>query len=243
MLTDEHLQGIMPALPAPRRAEFLPFLQAAIVEFAIDLPARAAAFLAQLAHESGQLRFMEEIWGPTEAQRRYEPPSGLATKLGNTQTGDGKRFKGRGPIQITGRANYRRYGDLLGVDLMTSPAQAATPNLAFRIAGLFWTKNGLNELADEATAEAFRTITKRINGGLNGLADRERFYAVARNVLGVPAAPVTRGRARGRAVPAARPEAVFERGYEAIRASRRRKRVRPAKRTRRKPTRSSRPSK
>jgi putative chitinase len=237
MLTDEQLQGIMPALPATRRVAFLPFVQAAIAEFAIDLPARAAAFLAQLAHESGQLRFMEEIWGPTEAQRRYEPPSTLATRLGNTQTGDGKRFKGRGPIQITGRDNYRRYGDLLGVDLVASPTQASQPNLAFRIAGLFWMKNGLNELADEVTAEAFRTITRRINGGLNGLADRERLYAVARTVLGVAATSVTRAGTRGRTVPAsppAPPEVTFARGHEAIRASRGRKRARTARKTARK---------
>ena len=78
-----------------------------MTEFAIESPARMAAFIAQLAHESGQFRFMEEIWGPTPAQQRYEPPSSLATDLGNTDAGDGKRFKGRGPIQITGRANYR----------------------------------------------------------------------------------------------------------------------------------------
>ncbi|HEY7473937.1 MAG TPA: glycoside hydrolase family 19 protein [Vicinamibacterales bacterium] len=217
MLTDEHLRGIMPALRAPRRTDFLPFLQAALAEFAIDPPPRAAAFLAQLAHESGQLRFMEEIWGPTPAQKRYEPPSDLAAKLGNTETGDGKRFKGRGPIQITGRANYRRYGDLLGVDLLTTPADAARPPLAFRIAGLFWMKNGLNELADLVTAEAFRAITRRINGGLNGLADRERFYAVARNVLGVVAPAAPRPGTRRGAVPLPPSVPVFERGYEAIR--------------------------
>jgi predicted chitinase len=195
-------------------------LQAALVEFAIDRAARTAAFLAQLAHESGQLRFMEEIWGPTDAQKRYEPPTTLATKLGNTQPGDGKRFKGRGPIQITGRANYDRYGGLLKIDLIADPPKAAAPDVAFRIAGLYWMRNGLNELADLASAEAFREITKRINGGLNGLKDRERFYATARTVLGVPA-PVAGAGAEG--LPGARGE-VFERGHEAIRADARRRR-------------------
>ncbi len=114
MLTSDELRSIMPGLPAAKSAAFLPPLDAAMTEFAIDAPARAAAFLAQLAHESGQLRFMEEIWGPTAQQLRYEPASSLATSLGNTQAGDGKRFKGRGPIQITGRANYQRFGNSAG---------------------------------------------------------------------------------------------------------------------------------
>ena len=194
MLTAEQVQSIMPGLSAKRNGEFLPFLQAAMTEFAIEAPARAAAFLAQLAHESGQFRFMEEIWGPTAAQRRYEPPSSLATTLGNTEAGDGKRFKGRGPIQITGRANYRRFGDLLGVDMVSDPARAGVPDLAFRIASLFWSKKGLNELADRATADAFREITRRINGGFNGLEDRKKFYAVACTVLGVSEVPAERGR-------------------------------------------------
>ncbi len=211
MLTADRLQSIMPGIPAARREAFLPFLRAAMTEFAIEAPARAAAFLAQLAHESGQFRFMEEIWGPTAAQRRYEPVSTLAANLGNIEAGDGRRFKGRGPIQITGRANYRRFGDLLGADLVSQPANAARPELAFRIAGLFWSKKGLNELADRATPEAFREITRRINGGFNGLEDRLKFYVVARAVLGVA------DRGGERDMPGMPDEPMFERGVEAIR--------------------------
>jgi predicted chitinase len=229
-MRDDQLRAIMPRLPAAKRATYLPFFQSAMTEFEIDRPAREAAFVAQLAHESGELRFMEEIWGPTAAQRRYEPPSTLATKLGNTETGDGKRFKGRGPIQITGRANYKRFGDLLGLDLVADPSRAAVPEVAFRVAGLYWSRKGLNELADLATSESFREITRRINGGSNGLADRERFYALARTVLGV-APELRRGRrTRGRRPPMELPpEPLFERGYEAIRGGRRRKR--PVRRT------------
>jgi predicted chitinase len=222
MLTAEQLKSIMPRLSDKRNGELLPFLTAAMTEFAIDTPARAAAFLAQLAHESGQFRFMEEIWGPTDAQRRYEPVTKLSAALGNTDAGDGKRFKGRGPIQLTGRANYQRFGNLLAVDLVADPPQAANPDVAFRVAGLFWSKNGLNELADVATADAFTTITKRINGGTNGLADRQAFYAVARRVLGVVDAPVSRGGTRG-APPIPADEPAFERGAEVIRALRRRR--------------------
>jgi putative chitinase len=217
MPTDDQLQTIMPTLPAAKRAALLPFLQQAIGEFAIGAPPREAAFLAQLAHESGQFRFMEELWGPTDAQRRYEPVSTLATRLGNTEAGDGRRFKGRGPIQLTGRANYQRFGTTLGVDLLADPARAASPDVAFRIAGLFWQRNGLNELADLATADAFVRITKRINGGTNGLADRERFYAVARQVLGVADAvmPAKAAAAPGPAG-ASRGLSTFDRGFEAI---------------------------
>lgn len=223
MLTGQQLQSIMPSIPPPRREALLPFLRAAMAEFAIETPARVAAFVAQLAHESGQFLFMEEIWGPTQAQRRYEPVSTLAATLGNTESGDGKRFKGRGPIQITGRANYRRFGDLLGLDLVSDPARAAHPELAFRIAGLFWSKKGLSELADRATDEAFREITRRINGGFNGLDDRRKFYAVARTVLGVVDEPITRGTARTR--PEAGDEPAFDRGAEAIRRHARRRDV------------------
>jgi predicted chitinase len=222
VLTAEQLQVIMPDLEAVKRDRLFPFLTAAITEFAIAPAGRTAAFLAQLAHESGQLQFMEEIWGPTLAQRRYEPPGRLAADLGNIEPGDGRRFKGRGPIQITGRANYQRYGELLGIDLLADPARAALPNMAFRIAGLFWSRNGLNELADEGTADAFRKITKRINGGLNGLAERQRFYSVARTVLGLTKRAMTR---RRRAVPFSPRELrpAFERGREAIRADARRR--------------------
>src|SRR5215467_14480028 len=102
--------------------------------------------------------------------------------LGNTQPGDGKRYKGRGPIQLTGRANYRRAGKALGLDLEKDPAKAADPAVGFRVAGWFWKTHGLNELADKGD---FREITRRINGGYNGLASRQAFYKKAKEVLGV----------------------------------------------------------
>ncbi|MEO8296695.1 MAG: glycoside hydrolase family 19 protein [Burkholderiales bacterium] len=180
MITDAQLQRVMPQLPAAKRALYLPHLNQALQAYAVNTLLRTAAFVAQLAHESAEFRFMEELWGPTPAQLRYEPPADLAERLGNSQPGDGKRFKGRGPIQITGRYNYRKYGELLGVDLEAQPEATAKPELAFSIAGLFWVSNGLNELAD---AEQFITITKRINGGTNGLAERRAYYEHAKAVL------------------------------------------------------------
>lgn len=172
MVTDDELRQIMPNCPSARRAEYLPYIQQAMEEFAITSYLREAAFLAQLAHESGELRYMEEIASGAAYEGRKD--------LGNTQPGDGKRFKGRGPIQLTGRANYKRYGDLLGLDLINNPTIAATPQVGFRIAGQFWKLNGLNELADQ---QKFETITRRINGGLNGQPDRVKYYQRAKNVL------------------------------------------------------------
>ncbi len=195
MITDIQLQHVMPHLAPATRRLYLPPLNAAMSVNAIDVPLRVAAFVAQLAHESGELRWMEEVWGPTPAQKRYEPPGDLAARLGNTQVGDGERFKGRGPIQITGRFNYAKFGGLLGLDLVGNPAHAAAPEVAFATAGLFWRANGLNELAD---GRQFVAITRRINGGTNGLADRQRYYERAKAVLGTDAAaargePLVRG--------------------------------------------------
>lgn len=215
MITDTQLKKIMPNLGAQKLALYLPHLNAAMQAHGVDNMLRTAAFVAQLAHESGEFRFMEEIWGPTDAQRRYEPPSDLAKKLGNTEAGDGKRFKGRGPIQITGRFNYKKYGDLLGMDLCAQPELAAQPEVAFATAGLFWRANGLNELAD---AQDFLRITKRINGGTNGLADREKYYARAKEVLAENfiAGDFSGPRSRSRKPAPALTLAKLDRGHEAI---------------------------
>jgi putative chitinase len=181
MLTENDLQQIMPRLQQAKRQLYMPFINKVMQIYEIDTPLRASAFLAQIAHESAELKYMEEIWGPTAQQKKYEPPSDLAKRLGNTQPGDGFRYRGRGPIQITGRANYKKYGDLLGVDLEENPDLASTPQYAFSTAGVFWRLNGLNELAD---VQDFIAITKRINGGLNGLAERQKYYEIAKNVLG-----------------------------------------------------------
>ena|SRR5258708_2030293 len=172
MVTDSELGQIMPNCPAAKRAAYLPFIQQAMEEFDITAYLREAAFLAQLAHESAELRYMEEIASGAAYEGRKD--------LGNTQPGDGKRYKGRGPIQLTGRANYQKYGAQLGLDLINDPTIAATPEIGFRIAGLYWQSNGLNQLADQ---KQFETITRRINGGLNGQADRVMYYQRALKVL------------------------------------------------------------
>lgn len=123
--------------------------------------ARREMFLAQLGHESAGLKYMEEIASGEAYEGRRD--------LGNLHIGDGKRFKGRGPIQLTGRANYRRFGKLLDLDLEGDPKVAAEPGVGFRVAVMYWTDHGLNALAD---ANDYRQITRRINGGYNGWDDR-----------------------------------------------------------------------
>ena len=172
MITDDELSQIMPNCAAAKRADYLPFIQQAMQEYKITSYWREAAFLAQLAHESAELRYMEEIASGAAYEGRKD--------LGNAQSGDGKRYKGRGPIQLTGRANYQKFGDMLGLDLINQPEMAATKEVGFRIAGLFWSSKGLNELADQ---QQFKQITKVINGGYNGLDDRIKYYERAKKVL------------------------------------------------------------
>ncbi len=141
-------------------------------KYDITTPLRRAAFLAQLAHESGELKYMEEIASGEAYEGRKD--------LGNTEPGDGKRDKGRGPIQLTGRSNYRKAGEALGLDLEGKPEQVATPDVGCQVAGWFWHTRKLNDLADK---KDFTTITRRVNGGLNGQAARERYYRMALEVL------------------------------------------------------------
>lgn len=181
MVTVDILLQIMPNLKRSVGEGYFPFLAQAMAEFEINSPLREAAFLAQIAHESGEFRYLEEIWGPTPAQRNYELPSRKARELGNVELGDGKRYKGRGPIQITGRGNYKLFGQMLNLDLVNEPGRAADPEVTFRIAGAFWKVRGLNELADR---QEFERITRRINGGLIGIKERRRFYERARALCG-----------------------------------------------------------
>ena len=155
---------------------YVPVLNTAMNRYQIVGAKRVAAFIAQIGHESGQLKYVKEIWGPTAAQTRYE---GRAD-LGNTQPGDGSKYRGRGLIQITGRANYKACGEALGLDLINQPELLEKPQHACMSAAWFWATKGLSTLADEGK---FETITRRINGGLNGLADRQMLYARALKVL------------------------------------------------------------
>ncbi len=171
-VTVQQLQAIMPDLSTSRAQQVLPYLNQAMLQGGINTPLRQAAFLAQLATESGQFRWFEELASGAAYEGRAD--------LGNTQPGDGVRFKGRGPIQLTGRSNYRAAGQALGIDLEGNPTRAADLDVGFRTAVWFWNSRTLNSYADVGN---FDMITKRVNGGFNGKASRDAYYARAKSVL------------------------------------------------------------
>ena len=195
----EQIQEIAPSCSsgwAVRLADEMP-------RWHISTPQRQAMFLAQCAHESaGFTRFEENLNYSAEALQRTWPsrfpsfaaaaevarqPERIANRVyadrlgnGNEASGDGWRFRGRGAIQITGRSNYRRAGLSLGFPLEANPAEAALPAQGARVACWYWFFHGLNDLADDGD---FEGITRRINGDLIGIFDREKWLAKAREVI------------------------------------------------------------
>lgn len=173
MVTLDQLKKIV-LYAGPRAAVYCGPLNEAMDEFGIDEPARQAAFLAQIAHESGSLRYVKELATGDAYEGRKD--------LGNTQPGDGRRFKGRGLIQITGRENYRACSRALYGDerLLVQPALLEDVVPACRSAAWFWWSRGLNTLADIG---GFRAITRAVNGGFNGYEDRLAYFDRAKAVL------------------------------------------------------------
>lgn len=178
MLSAAELLQIMPQCRLANAQAFALPLSYAMIEFDITTINRTRFFLAQVAHESQQLLYTCEVWGPTYAQMRYE----TRKDLGNCNEGDGKRFCGRGLIQITGRCNYQRCSHALFGDdrLFDAPELLEEPEFAARSAAWFWREHGLNELADDGD---FARITFRINGSTRTLEQREVFLLRADNVI------------------------------------------------------------
>lgn len=140
----------------------------------ITTPRRICHFLAQAAHETDGFRTLEEYGGPAYFIR-YEG----RRDLGNIQAGDGIRYHGRGIFQLTGRANYRRLGQLLGIDLEAEPERAKAPETSLRVAFAYWSERAINAAAD---ADDVERVTKLINGGRNGLAERKRYLEKAKEI-------------------------------------------------------------
>lgn len=143
----------------------------------INTPLRGAHFICQGSHETAEFTTLNEFGGPSYF-KRYDGRK----DLGNVQPGDGNRYHGRGIFQLTGRANYRKYGALLNIDLEGQPELAAQPDISLKIALQYWNDHNLSKYAD---ADDIETITRRINGGLNGFADREANLERAKDELGV----------------------------------------------------------
>jgi putative chitinase len=173
--SQEKLQAIMIRAKSTHIAKYFLPLQLKMSDYEINTSLRKAHFLAQLAHESMEFIYSEEIASGAAYEGRKD--------LGNTQKGDGVRFKGRGLIQITGRTNYTNYGKYRGKDYLTgdNPKLLSTdPETAVDCSCWFWKTRKLNELAD---IDDVRAITKKINGGLNGFEDRKQKLARAKYFL------------------------------------------------------------
>lgn len=189
MFTCNQLQKIMPDAGV-RALQFYPSLLQYMEQYQIMTNLRIAAFLGTVAVESGQLKYVREIWGPTPVQERYEGRS----DLGNVQPGDGKRFLGRGLIQITGRSNYQALQTALGIPCVSQPEILEMPQYAVLSACWWWWSHGLNEIAD---LPDFARVTRVVNGGYNGWEQRSLFYTRSIQVLSVPDFSNVQGGASG----------------------------------------------
>lgn len=166
----KQLMAIAPGISKP--GVFLPLLNKYMPEYGINGKLRQSAFLAQILHETGSFRWLHELASGKAYEGRKD--------LGNTVKGDGVLYKGRGCIMITGRANYLKYGMLMGIDLIKFPNKLEEPENAVWSACIYWNEMNLNVYADKGD---MKTVTKRINGGLNGYDDRMKFYKRAMEVL------------------------------------------------------------
>ncbi len=173
-ITDEHLRAIAPNARDAQLRRLIAPLNAALAEFEINTPLRQAHFLAQVAHESNEFNNVEEMTSGAAYEGRSD--------LGNTQPGDGARFKGRGLIKIAGRFNYQDISAALNLDLINNPARLSDDHLAARSAGWLWHQKKLNAVADN---DDVRLATRIINGGFNGLDERVRKLAAAKRALGM----------------------------------------------------------
>jgi len=140
--------------------------------YGVDTQNRKAHFLTQVAHETWGFTLLTEFISDEKAEELYGVGTAVGVKLGNTQTGDGAKYKGRGWIMLTGRYNYQKYGELIEVDLINNPGLAALSSNAWLIAVLFWEQNGLNELAD---VNDISGITAKVSGSLESLESRKRW--------------------------------------------------------------------
>ena len=171
-ITDKQLGKIAPNLKEPKLSIFTKALNDAMDQFRISTATQQSAFLAQVMHESGECRYVKELASGASYEGRKD--------LGNTVKGDGVRYKGRGLIQITGRANYKLLSDAFKVDFISKPELLESVEYAAKSAAWFWSTHSLNKYCD-GSSEGFITLTKKINGGVNGLSDRQMYWGRAKD--------------------------------------------------------------
>lgn len=172
ILTEEILSKIYPQSTKQNRLKYIGYLNEFIDKYNITTPIRVRMFLAEVGHESGQLRYSEELASGEAYEGRKD--------LGNIEVGDGKKYKGRGLIQLTGRSNYSELSNAFGVDFINNPSLLKEPEWAVKSACWFWNRKFLNSIADTGD---FKKVTKIINGGYNGLEDRLKLYELAKQYI------------------------------------------------------------
>ncbi|EME19329.1 glycoside hydrolase family 19 protein, partial [Rhodococcus triatomae] len=175
LVSADKLGRILPQMPADKIAQYVAPLSDAMVRGGIDTPIRQAAFIAQLAVESDSFRTFEEYASGSAYEGRSD--------LGNTQPGDGVRYKGRGAIQVTGRHNYEEVSKFTGIDFVANPDLMSAPENAFITAVWYWTSRNLNNVADGA---GIVRVSELVNGGHYGLAERMANFARGLDVLSRP---------------------------------------------------------
>ncbi|NLU83756.1 hypothetical protein HCA44_13320 [Rhodococcus sp. HNM0569] len=171
----DQLAAIVPQVSRDQLAGYVAPLNAALAHAGIDSPLRKAAFISQLVVESDSFRTFEEYASGSAYEGRSD--------LGNTQPGDGTRYKGRGAIQVTGRHNYEQVSQYTGIDFIANPELMASPENAFSTAAWYWTSRNLNGAADTAGIEK---VSRLVNGGTHGLAQRIDSFTRGLAVLGAP---------------------------------------------------------
>jgi putative chitinase len=196
------LQKAVPSISAANRAKYVPFLVELMPKYNIDTALRQRHFLAQLLHESGEFSVVREnlnysasgllktfpkYFNGAQAAAYARQSEKIANRVyanrlgnGNENSGDGWKYRGGGLIQTTGKSNYKATGEAIGVDLVKNPELITEPKNAVASACYFWHKNNLNSLADK---DDILAVTKRINGGTNGLEDRKKYYSMLKPYL------------------------------------------------------------
>lgn len=172
MITKDMIKKLAPTSKDEIVDPMIGFLNQYMPKYEVNTYLRVCHFLAQAAHESASFRTLEEYADGSAYEGRKD--------LGNVNKGDGKRYKGRGIFQLTGRSNYQRFGKLIGRDLEGNPELAESPEVSVLTALEYWKSRGLNGFADKDDVE---TITRRINGGLNGFDDRKNYLSKAKKIV------------------------------------------------------------